>query len=115
MPVGGALDAVPVDLTGLLHVGQPRHFRTIGVTILRQRVGARRAEAPAEGGELGCTQVLIAKDQHRMLGKGRPDPGEGVGVEWLRQIDPEDLGSERCAEGTKLRCLCHGRSSIDVD
>jgi hypothetical protein len=85
------------------------------VAILDQRVGARRAEAAAEGGELERTQVLIPKDQHRMLGKGRLDRGEGVCLEWLRQIDPENLGSQRCAEGTKLRCLCHDRSSIVGD
>src|SRR5262245_52047719 len=50
-----------------------------------------------------------------MLGKGRVDPGEGLCLEWLRQIDPEGLGSQRCAEGAKLRCLCHGRSSAVDD
>src|SRR5262245_57282948 len=50
-----------------------------------------------------------------MLGKGRVDPGESLCLEWLRQIDPEDLGSQRCAEGAKLRCLCHGRSSAVDD
>src|SRR5215475_7235563 len=50
-----------------------------------------------------------------MLGKGRVDPGEGLCLEWLRQIDPEGLGSQRCAEGAKLRCLCHGRSSAFDD
>ena len=85
------------------------------MAILDQRVGARRAEAAAEGGELRRTQVLIPEDHHRMLGKGRLDPGEGACLEWLRQIDPEDLGSQRCAEGAKLRCLCHGRPSIVVD
>src|SRR2546425_5753020 len=46
-----------------------------------------------------------------MLGKGRLDPGEGVCLERLRQIDPEGLGSQRCAEVAKLRRRCHGRSS----
>src|SRR5438552_15390833 len=82
------------------------------VAILGRRVGARRAEAAAEGGELGRAQVLIPEDQHRMLGKGRLDPGEGACLEWLRQIDPEGLGSQRWAEGTKLRCLVHRRSSL---
>jgi hypothetical protein len=75
-------------------------------------VGTRPSEAAAEGGELEGTQVLIPEDQYRMLGKGRLDPGEGVGVEWLRQIDSEDFGSRRRAEGTKLRCVCDGRSPI---
>ena len=105
-------DWTPVEetrLARLLHVGQPGNFRTIDVAILGQRVGARHAEAAAEGGELGRAQVLIPEDQHRMLGEGSVDLGEGVCLEWLRQIDPEDLGSQRCAEGAKLRCLCHGR------
>src|SRR5206468_8268435 len=63
-------------------------------------------------GELERTQNLIPEDQHRMLGKGRLDPGEGVCLERLREIDPEDLGSQRCAEGAKLRFLCHHRSSM---
>jgi hypothetical protein len=107
VPVGGALDAVPVDLARLLHVGQPGDFGTIDVAILDQRVGTRRAEATAEGGELECTQVLTPEDQHRMLGKRRFDPGEDAGIERLQQVDPEGLGSERSAEGAKLRCLCH--------
>src|SRR5207249_8084426 len=88
---------------------------TMDVAILGQRVGPRRAEAAAEGGELRRTQVLIPEDQHRMLGKGRLDLGEGTCLEWLRQIDPEDLGAQRWAEGAKLRCLCHGRSSMVVN
>jgi hypothetical protein len=82
------------------------------VAILDQRVGARHAEATAEGGELERTQVLTPEDQHRMLGKRRFDPGEDAGIERLRQVDPEGLGSERSAEGAKLRCLCHRRSSL---
>jgi hypothetical protein len=54
------------------------------VAILGQRVRAGRAEAAAEGGEFRRTQVLIPEDQHRMLGKGRPDPREGACLEWLR-------------------------------
>ena len=67
----------------LLHVGQPGDFRTIGVAILDQRVGTRRAETAAEGGELGRAQVLVPEHQHRMLGKGTLDPGEGAFLEWL--------------------------------
>src|SRR5262249_22915525 len=53
------------------------------------------------------------EDQDGMLGEGRLDLFEGAGLERLGQIDAEDLGSQSCAEGTKLRCLCcHGRSSI---
>ena len=53
------------------------------MAILDQRVGTRRAEAAAEGGELGRAQVLVAEHQHRMLGKGTLDPGEGAFLEWL--------------------------------
>jgi hypothetical protein len=115
VPVGGALDAVPVDLARLLHVRQPGHFGTIDVAILDQRVGSRRAEAAAEPGEGRRAQVLVSEDEHGMLGESRPDSVEGVRLERLREVDPEDLGSQRGAEGAKLRHLCHGRSSIVVD
>ena len=85
VPVGGALDAVPVDLARLLHVGQPGDFRTLGVAILDQRVGTRRAEAAAEGGELGRAQVLVPEHQHRMLGKGP----------WIQAKVPSSSGFDR--------------------
>jgi len=78
-------------------------------------VGTRHAETAAERGKLGCAQILIPEDQHRVLGERRLDPGESVCLEWLRQIDPESLGSQRCAEGAKSRCLCHRRSSVFPD
>ena len=76
VPVGGALDAVPVDLARLLDIGQPGDFRIIGMAILDQRVRARRAEAAAEGGELGA----------------RPGPGRGTPAPDARQRPP---GSRR--------------------
>ena len=53
------------------------------MAVLDQRVGTRRAEAAAECGELGRAQVLVAEHQHRMLGEGALDPGEGRVLEWL--------------------------------
>ena len=34
VPVGGALHAEPVDLSVLVDIGQPRHFRILGVAIV---------------------------------------------------------------------------------
>jgi hypothetical protein len=41
-------------------------------------------------------------DQHRVLGEGGFDPGEGLIIE-PRQIDPERLGAERLAQRAQLR------------
>jgi hypothetical protein len=78
---------------------------------------SRFRTSSAEGGELGRPQILIPEDQHRMLGKGRLNPGKGACVERFRQIDPEDLGSQRCAEGAKFAVsgswpILHGRRPI---
>ena len=40
------------------------------MAIFHQRVLARNAEAPAERRDIGCVELLLAKYQHRMLGKG---------------------------------------------
>jgi hypothetical protein len=82
MPVGGAFDAVPIGFARLVHVRQPGDFRTIGVAILEQRVGTRRAETTAESGEVARAQILVPEHQHRVLCKGTLDPGEGAFIEW---------------------------------
>ena len=64
---------------------------------------ARRAEAAAERGEFDGAEVLVAEHQHRMLGEGALDPGEGRVVERLGQVDAERLGAERLAERAELR------------
>ncbi len=102
MPVGGALDAVPVDLAFLVDIGQPRYFLVVGMTVFDQRVLQRRAKAPPERGKLRGAKPLVAEHQHRMLGEGLLDPGEGRVVE-PRQIHPQRLGAERLAQRAQLR------------
>ena len=46
VPIGGALDPVPVDLAVLLDIGQPRDFRVFGMAVFDQRMLARHAETP---------------------------------------------------------------------
>ena len=101
VPVGRALDAVPVDVAVLVDIAQPRHFGMLLVAVADQRVDARRAEPPPESGDIAGVELLVAKHQHRMLGEGLLDPCEGRVVEF-RQIDAERLGAE---------CSPSGRSS----
>src|SRR5436190_7336235 len=95
MPVGRALDPEPVDVAVLVDIGQPRYFRIFRVTVIDQRMNLWRTEAASECRQLGGTEILFAEHQHRMLGEGSLDPGEGSVVEWLGQIDAERLGAER--------------------
>jgi hypothetical protein len=81
VPVGGALDAVPVYLAIGFDIGKPRNFRVILMAIFHQGVLARDAETTAEGGNITGAEILLAKDQYRMLGERAPDPGEGLVVE----------------------------------
>jgi len=62
----------------------------------------RPAEPSAEGGEFAGAELLVAEHQHRVLGEGGFDPGEGLGVERPRQVDPEGLGAERLSERAKF-------------
>ena len=55
VPVGGASDAEPVDLTVGADVGDPGDVFIIRVTVLDQRVLARDAKDPAKSGELANT------------------------------------------------------------
>src|SRR5204863_8828161 len=111
MPVGGALDTIPIHLAVVLDIGKPGHFRMFGMTILDQRMHARRAEPPAEHGELARTEILVAEDKHRMFGECAPDPGKGRLIEWPREIDAQCLGAERLTQRAELRRASHGRSS----
>jgi len=74
VPVGGALDAEPVDLAVLVDVRQPRHFGVLGVAVVDQRVKLRLAEAPPECRQLTGSEVLLAEDQDRMVREGLLDP-----------------------------------------
>ncbi len=112
VPVGCALDAVPVDLAGVVDIAQPGHLGDFGVAVGDERVLPWRAEAAPESRELCCAEMLVAKHQHRMLGKGPRDPGEGRLVDRLRQVDAECLSAERLAERAQLRCIAHRLSSI---
>ena len=110
MPVGRALDAEPVDVAVLVDIGQPRHLGKFGVAIVDQRMDFRPAEAAPESGKLGGAEILVTKHQHRVLGEGGLDPGERVGIERLRQIDADCLGSECLSERAKFACVIGGSS-----
>ena len=103
MPIGGALDAVPIDVAVRVDIAQPRDFGMLLVTIADERVDARCAEPAPKGGDIAGAEMLVAEDQHRMLGKSLVDPGEGRVVK-SRQVDAESLGAERFAERTQFRC-----------
>ena len=81
MPIGGALDAVPIDAAIFVDIAQPRHLGIFLVAIADERMDARRAEAAAEGGDVAGAEMLVAEHQDRMLGEGLADPGEGGVVE----------------------------------
>jgi len=98
MPVGCTLDPEPVGVAVLVDIGQPRHFRIFGVTVIDQRVDLWRTETASERSQLGGTEILVAEHQHRMLGERLLDPGESLVVERLGQIDAERLGAERVTE-----------------
>jgi hypothetical protein len=74
VPVGGALDAVPVDLAVLFDVGEPGDLRAIRMAVLDERMLARCAETAAERGKLGRAEVLVAEHQHRIFREGAHDP-----------------------------------------
>ncbi len=111
VPIGGSLNAVPVDLSVFLHVGEPGDLRAVDVAVFDQRVHARGAEATAKVGQRGGAEILVSEDEHRVLGEGLHDPGGGSFVERFAQVDVECLGAQGFAQGTELRGLCHGRSS----
>jgi len=88
VPIGGALDAEPVDFAFLVDIGQPRHFRVFGVAVLDQRMQPGHPEAASESGNLCGTQVLISEHQYWVLGERAFDPVERCVIERLREIDP---------------------------
>ena len=51
--------------------------------------------------ELVRAEILVAKDQDRMLSEGLMDPGDGGRVERCGEVDATSLGAERLPEGTK--------------
>ena len=51
------------------------------MTILDERMHARRAEPPAERRELGRAKILVAEHKHWVFREYTPDPGEGLLVE----------------------------------
>jgi hypothetical protein len=65
---------------------------------------ARRTEPAPKGGDIAGAEMLVAEDQHRMLGESLLDPCESRIVEGLRQVDAESLGAERFAKRAQFRC-----------
>ncbi len=112
MPIGRPLDAEPVDLAVFVDVGEPRHLGVLNMAIIDQRMDFGLAEEPAERGELGRAEVLLAEHQHRMLGESVFDPGQRLGVRRLRQVEPERFGAERMPKRTNLARAGHGVSSV---
>src|SRR5258707_5668368 len=102
MPVSGALDAEPVDVAVLVDVGQPRHLGIFGMAVIDQRVDFRCPETAPERREFAGAEILVAKDQHRVLRERTLDPGESLGIERLRQIEADSLGAKRLLERTKF-------------
>jgi hypothetical protein len=107
VPVGGALDAEPVDVAVLVDVGQPRHVRILGMAIVDERVTLRLAEAAPEGRQLAGPQVLLAEHQHGMARERALDPGQAFGVQRPGDVNIERLGGERSVDRTKPRSASH--------
>ena len=68
------------------------------MAVFDEGVLARRAKAAPEAGDVGGAEMLVAEHQHRVLGEGALDPGEGCIVE-PRQIHPDRFGAKRLAQG----------------
>ena len=83
VPVGGAFDAVPVDVAVRVDIAKPRDLGMFFVPVADERMDARRAEPASENGDIAGAEVLVAEHQHRMLGEGVCDPGESC-VVWFR-------------------------------
>jgi hypothetical protein len=81
-----------------------RHHGDLGVGILDFGRGVDRglvelAEATGKSEQRRVVQVLAAETQHEVLVPSRLDRLEGAIVQRTRQIDAEDIGSERGARG----------------
>src|SRR6266566_3007034 len=111
MPVGRALDPEPVDIAFLVDIGKPRHFGKFGMAVIDQRMELRPAETASKGRQLSGAEILLTKYQYRVLREGILDPGEGLRIQRLRQVDAECLGAERLTERTKFACD-HRRSLL---
>ena len=111
VPIGGAFDAVPIDFSVLIHVGEPGDVGMLGVAIFHQRVLAGFAEMATKGGEFPCAEVLLPEHQHGMLGEGARDPGERRVVERARQVDAQSFSPQCLSKRAQSRCVGHGPSS----
>src|SRR5262249_3667276 len=70
-------------------------------------------ETPGERDMLLGGERLIAKDQHTMLQKRRPDRGYRRVVQRLAQVDAGHLGSQRIRGPTNLNTHISPHSCID--
>src|SRR5438874_2288797 len=102
MPVSGALDPEPVDVAVLVDIGQPGYLGILGMTVIDQRMDLRLPEPASECRQFSGAEILVTKHQYRVFGEGVFDPGEGLGIQRLRYIHAERLGTERFAERTKF-------------
>ena len=80
----------------------------IGMPVFDQRMLAGNAEVPAERGKRGGAKILIAEDQHWMIGERLFNPGGPLGVERLRQVDADGFGAQSLAQRAEV--WCHARS-----
>jgi len=93
-------------------------FRRVVALGACRRLDARgdRSEVGGEAALVGLGQVLAAEHQHRMGVPGILDPGKGVRIERMAQIDAFDLGADHRVKLPDLDgldrfgCSCHRAS-----
>ena len=75
------------------------------------------AEAPGKVLVLFGRELLVAKEEHEMIEEGVVDLRERLVVEFIREIDVEDLGAQGAGDGLNddsVVAFTHGRLLHDA-
>src|SRR5215831_13703978 len=99
LPIGGSGShdtslCQPSPLARRILVGVDDHQLGLARCVRRRRVEVQIAEQPAESEVLVLGQMLVAEENHQILGKRAMDLVEGAVAERLREIDPADLTAD---------------------
>jgi len=86
-------------------VGDDEDFRLPLQLELVQHVDLQRAEAAAERDLLRGRDALVAEDQHVVVQVRAMDAAEVGLVQWLVQVQPDDLGGEAAGDRPDLDAL----------
>ncbi|MCY1370014.1 hypothetical protein D9M69_570830 [compost metagenome] len=111
MPVFAGI-AQPHRLAILHDVGHDEDLRIPGQVELMQHVDHQAAEAPAEIDVLLRGNALVAEHQQVVVQMRLVHPGEVSRVEFLRQIDTDDLRAHRARQGPDQEILGRGNGGV---